>query len=131
MEDAEAKHVRVGRSPLFVWGSVLLVIGVCGLGATSYFRDTNAAPRTDSGAQLQVRKCVGLFVTNEKRSVAADAKSLTVIGTVPCIDSVLVWSAQGVYRGFDDGSIEVLAAPMPPCPGGDHYVWLRYPNPAE
>ncbi len=42
---------------------------------------------------------------------------------------VAAWAMQGVYRAFDDGSVEFLASPVPPCPGEDSYVWIRYPNP--
>ena len=83
------------------------------------------------GAAAPARKCVGVFVTNERRDVAADSQQLVVIGTVPCAGrGVLSWSMRGVYRAFDDGSVEFLASPVPPCPEGDAYVWIRFPNPA-
>lgn len=62
------------------------------------------------------------------RSIAADSISLTVRGTIPCKDSVSIWSMQGPYRVFEDGTVEFLAAPIPPCPGGDYYVWIAYPK---
>lgn len=91
----------------------------------------SAAPTEAPSANVApARKCVGIFVTGERRSVTADSKSLTVVGEIPCADrGVMSWSMQGVYRAFDDGSIEFLASPMPPCPQGDAYVWVRYPNP--
>lgn len=82
------------------------------------------------GAAAPVRKCVGVFVTNERRDVAADSQQLVVIGIVPCAErGIISWSSRGVYRAFDDGSVEFLATPIPPCPGGDAYGWIRYPNP--
>ncbi|NBQ16392.1 MAG: hypothetical protein EBU31_17715 [Proteobacteria bacterium] len=62
------------------------------------------------------------------RSVPADATNLTVSGTVPCKDSVMAWAAQGPYRVFEDGTVEFLAAPVPPCQGGDYYVWIGFPK---
>lgn len=75
------------------------------------------------------RTCVGVFVSGDRRTIAADSTALTVTGTVPCRQQVAAWSTQGVYRAFDDGSVELLATPVPPCPEGDFYVWIRYPNP--
>lgn len=92
------------------------------------FAMTNATS-APSAAPAPARKCVGMFAGVERRNIAADSKSLTVVGTVPCRDEVMAWATQGLYRAFDDGSVEVLATPTPPCPGGDAYVWIRYPNP--
>jgi hypothetical protein len=33
-----------------------------------------------------------------------------------------------VYRVFDDGAVEFLASPIPPCPDGEVYVWIQFPN---
>lgn len=101
--------------------TLVLTVGVA-------FAMTNATS-APSAAPAPVRKCVGMFAGVERRSIAADSKSLTVVGTVPCRDEVMAWTTQGLYRAFDDGSVEVLATPTPPCPGGDAYVWIRYPNP--
>jgi hypothetical protein len=75
------------------------------------------------------RRCVGVFVSGERGSIAADTKGLVVVGSAPCPNGVIAWSRQGVYRAFDDGAVEFLATPVPPCPDGDGYVWIRYPNP--
>ena len=74
------------------------------------------------------RKCVGMFVDSGRRTIAADVRGLTIVGTFPCANGVAAFGTQGAYRAFDDGSIEFLATPIPPCPDGDVYVWLRYPN---
>ena len=78
-------------------------------------------------------RCVGMFLdtggsARAPRSVPADATNLTVSGTVPCKDSVMAWAAQGPYRVFEDGTVEFLAAPVPPCQGGDYYVWIGFPK---
>jgi hypothetical protein len=76
------------------------------------------------------RKCVGLFVTSERKTISADSKSLVVVGTIPFAErGVSSWTTQGVYRAFEDGAVELLASPYPPCPEGDAFVWIRYPNP--
>ncbi len=90
----------------------------------------NPAPADPLAGSSAARRCVGVFVTGERRTVAADAKSLVVVGEAPCAErGVAAWAMQGVYRAFDDGSVEFLASPVPPCPGEDSYVWIRYPNP--
>ena len=78
-------------------------------------------------------RCVGMFVAAPgggglPRSVAADATNLTVRGAVPCRDAVMAWAPQGPYRVFEDGTVEFLAAPVPPCNGGDFYVWIGFPK---
>ena len=75
------------------------------------------------------RKCVGMFVDSGRRAIAADSAGITVVGVVPCADRVIAWQTLGVYRAFDDGRIEFLATPTPPCPESNGYVWLSYPNP--
>lgn len=92
--------------------------------------NASSSPADAAGGVGLARRCVGVFVTGERRTVAADSASLVVVGTVPCAErGVGAWGTQGVYRAFDDGSVEFLAVPIPPCPGGDSYVWIRYPNP--
>ena len=34
----------------------------------------------------------------------------------------------GPYRAFEDGTVEMLASPVPPCQGGDYYVWISFPK---
>jgi hypothetical protein len=89
-----------------------------------------ASPGAESVATVDARRCVGMFVTSDRKSIAADSASIVVIGKIPCAErGVVAWATQGVYRAFDDGSVELLASPVPPCPGGDVFVWIRYPNP--
>ena len=81
-------------------------------------------------------RCVGMFLDQNPgapgsrlpSNVPASGNNLTVRGTVPCMDSVFAWSPRGPYRAFEDGTIEFLASPVPPCPGGDYYVWIAFPN---
>ncbi len=81
-------------------------------------------------------RCVGMFLdpspgggsSRLPKEVPADANNLTVRGTVPCAGNVMAWSARGPYRVFEDGTVEFLASPIPPCPGGDFYVWIAFPN---
>jgi hypothetical protein len=40
----------------------------------------------------------------------------------------MAWSSRGTYRVFEDGAIQFLASPMPPCPKGDYYVWIEFPK---
>ena len=87
-------------------------------------------PGTDHG------RCVGMFLDQNPgapgsrlpSNVPASGNNLTVRGTVPCMASVFAWSPRGPYRAFEDGTIEFLASPVPPCPGGDYYVWIAFPN---
>jgi len=107
--------------------SIGLLVALTALIAGVAYAMTSTTPAPSAVAPA--RKCVGMFAGVERRNIGADSKSLTVVGTVPCREEVMVWATQGVYRAFDDGSVEVLAVPTPPCPGGDAYVWIRYPNP--
>lgn len=85
-----------------------------------------------SGHAPEHGRCVGMFVASPgegmPRSIAADSVSLTIRGTIPCKDAVSLWSMQGPCRVFEDGTVEFLATPVPPCPGGDYYVWIAYPK---
>ena len=88
---------------------------------------TPSAPGPASG------RCVGMFVATPgegtvPRTIAADATNLTVRGGVPCASAVMGWAPQGPYRVCEDGTVEFLATPVPPCPGGDYYVWVAFPN---
>lgn len=79
-------------------------------------------------------RCVGMFLdpgagrSKLPDSVPAEGTNLVVRGTVPCMDQVMAWSARGPYRVWEDGTVEFLASPIPPCPGGDHYVWIAFPR---
>ena len=79
-------------------------------------------------------RCVGMFLdpgggrSKLPDSVPAEGTNLVVRGTVPCMDQVMAWSARGPYRIWEDGTVEFLASPIPPCPGGDHYVWIAFPR---
>ena len=116
----------------------LVVVAALATAAVSLLRSepatasgTGAGPdATAATSSSLARRCVGVFVTGDRRTIAGDAKSLVVVGTIPCADrGISGWSTQGVYRAFDDGAVEFLASPIPPCPQGDSYVWIRYPNP--
>jgi hypothetical protein len=102
-------------------------VGAVLLGAALAARPTPTISSANHG------RCVGLFLDNGgssrlPQSVPADATNLTVSGTVPCKDSVMAWVSQGPYRVFEDGTVEFLAAPVPPCQGGDYYVWIGFPK---
>ena len=109
-------------------GALGAVAAVGGLAAT-----LGARPAPVSATAPDRGRCVGVFVANpgEGRmplSVPVDTVGLTVRGSVPCRDAVIAWVAVGAYRAFEDGTIEFLAIPTPPCPGGDYYVWIAYPK---
>jgi hypothetical protein len=83
-------------------------------------------------------RCVGMFLDTTSgggsagamlpRQVPADASNLLVVGDIPCRDQVFAWASRGTYRVFEDGAIQFLASPMPPCPNGDFYVWIEFPK---
>lgn len=81
-------------------------------------------------------RCVGMFLdanpggpgSRLPHTVPTTGSNVVVRGTVPCMNSVMAWSPRGPYRVFEDGTVEFLAAPMPPCPDGDFYVWIAFPN---
>ena len=62
------------------------------------------------------------------KQVIANATNLTIRGSIPCMDQVMAWTIAGPYRAFEDGTVEMLASPVPPCQGGDHYVWIAFPK---
>lgn len=96
---------------------------------------TSASTRT---TQPNHGRCVGMFLDTTSgggsmyqmlpRQVPADATNLLIIGDIPCRDQVMAWSSRGTYRVFEDGAIQFLASPMPPCPKGDYYVWIEFPK---
>ena len=86
----------------------LLAIGVASLAGAAIALVLAAAPRGEAA-----RRCVGMFVDPER---------------IPCRDRVLGWAGQGIFRVFDDGTVETLVSPMPPCPEGDFFLWVRYPG---
>jgi hypothetical protein len=95
----------------------------------------DARPATGApGAGGAAGRCVGMFLdpgagrSKLPDSVPAEGTNLVVRGTVPCMDQVMAWSARGPYRIWEDGTVEFLASPIPPCPGGDHYVWIAFPR---
>jgi hypothetical protein len=104
------------------------VVGITALALTLAARPSPTVSSANHG------RCVGMFLdtggagSRVPRSVPAEATNLTVSGTVPCKDSVMAWAAQGPYRVFEDGTVEFLAAPVPPCQGGDYYVWIGFPK---
>jgi len=110
------------RSRSLLLAGVFLLIGMCVLIA--------AGTTADRG------RCVGMFLdpnpggpgSRLPANIPATGNNLTIRGKVPCMDSVFAWSPRGPYRVFEDGTVEFLASPMPPCPGGDFYVWIAFPN---
>jgi hypothetical protein len=96
--------------------------------APGRIRITPAGDRKD-------RRCVSVsFVDpNLSRMVfAANSSQLTIRGEVPCADAIVGWSRVGPIRLWDDGLVECLVTPVPPCPQGDgsaFYAWLGFPNP--
>lgn len=119
-------------------GTLALLIAARGTPA----RDaTPSAPSQDATTQKapagdrKGRRCVAVaFVDpNQSRQVFAGTSSgLTIRGEVPCADAVVGWSRVGPVRLWDDGLVECLVIPVPPCPQGDgsvFYAWLGFPNP--
>ena len=109
---------------------VLYVTAIFGIAALAL---TLAARPSPTFTSANPGRCVGMFLdtggsARAPRSVPADATNLTVSGTIPCKDTVMAWAAQGPYRVFEDGTVEFLAAPVPPCQGGDYYVWIGFPK---
>jgi hypothetical protein len=85
-----------------------------------------AAPRGTAS-----RRCVGMFVDPErKRNFIGRPNDLELVdlGRIPCREAVMGWAGQGIFRVFDDGTVETLASPIPPCPQGDFFLWIRYPG---
>jgi hypothetical protein len=77
------------------------------------------------------RRCVGMFVDPErKRNFIGRPNDLELVdlARIPCRENVLGWAGQGIFRVFDDGTVETLATPLPPCPAGDFFLWIRYPG---
>lgn len=106
----------------FVLGAVAAIAGATFLGG-------GAASAPEPG------RCVGMFMAGAPgsggslpRQIAADSNGLTLRGTVPCAAGVMAWAPQGPCRVFEDGTVEILVSPVPPCPGGDFYAWLAYPR---
>jgi hypothetical protein len=77
------------------------------------------------------RRCVGMFVDPErKRNFIGRPNDLELVdlARIPCRESVMGWAGQGIFRVFDDGTVETLVSPLPPCPQGDFFLWIRYPG---
>jgi hypothetical protein len=77
------------------------------------------------------RRCVGMFVDAErKRNFIGRPHDLELVdlARIPCRENVLGWAGQGIFRVFDDGTVETLVSPIPPCPQGDYFLWIRYPG---
>ena len=110
----------------------VLLIATAAVGAVLLGAALAARP-SPTFASANHGRCVGMFLDNGgssrlPQSVPADATNLTVSGTVPCKDNVMAWVSQGPYRVFEDGTVEFLAAPVPPCQGGNYYVWIGFPK---
>ncbi len=117
------------------------------LGAATATSPAAAAATTTTAAPIALvavtaapnhGRCVGMFLDTTSgggsmyqmlpRQVPADATNLLIIGEIPCRDQVMAWSSRGTYRVFEDGAVQFLASPMPPCPKGDYYVWIEFPK---
>ena len=108
------------------------------LGATTAPATAPIAAPTKATAAPNHGRCVGMFLDTTSgggsmyqmlpRQVPADATNLLIIGEIPFRDQVMAWSSRGTYRVFEDGAIQFLASPMPPCPKGDYYVWIEFPK---
>ncbi|MFM1832239.1 MAG: hypothetical protein RLZZ461_555 [Planctomycetota bacterium] len=120
MSDADmmGRAVRIPRRR----GASTLLVGVLGIviglmvGGIRHTAEVTGSPR----------RCVGMFVATDREQLPADAEWFTVLGEPPCGADVIGWATQGIHRVFDDGSIEVMATPIPPCPGREVVVWIRY-----
>ncbi len=109
-----------------------LVLAIAASGGAALAIALGAATSSAPAAAMP-GKCVGMFVAMPgsgpvPRAIAANASNLTVRGGVPCASIVVAWAPQGAYRVFEDGTVEFLAAPVPPCPGGDFYAWIAFPK---
>ena len=82
-----------------------------------------------AASTLGARRCVGMFVAPEYRgqTIPATLNGMKVVGEAPCGGQFLGFAPQGVCRAWDDGSVEMLASPVPPCPGETVWVWLSFP----
>jgi hypothetical protein len=127
LNEARKLHGGVTRAGLLsLFGLIMLAVMATGIirGNEASLASTPMSPTLSLS-----RKCVGVFVVAEKRTIAADTRGLRVLGRPPCGErGVAAWATQGVYRVFDDGAVEFLASPVPPCPDGEVYVWIQFPN---
>lgn len=122
---------------LFVGGALALLLAARGTQAndTPAVLDQAATTQKAPAGDRKGRRCVAVsFVDpNQSRQVFAGTSSqLTIRGEVPCADAVIGWSRVGPVRLWDDGLVECLVIPVPPCPQGDgsvFYAWLGFPNP--
>ena len=110
--------------------SLVLAIAACSGAALAV---ALGAANSSAPAAAAAGRCVGMFIAAPgtgpvPSTIAADASNLTVRGNVPCAASVAGWAPQGAYRVFEDGTVEFLAVPVPPCPGGDFYAWIAFPK---
>lgn len=124
---------RMTRMP----ATLVLLAAAAGVGITALLGAATATSPTAAAAPNHGR-CVGMFLDTTSgggsmyqmlpRQVPADATNLLIIGEIPCRDQVMAWSSRGTYRVFEDGAVQFLASPMPPCPKGDYYVWIEFPK---
>jgi len=88
-----------------------------------------------SASDRKGRRCVAMSFLDSnlsRRILAADASQLALRGDVPCAAEVTAWSMVGPIRLWDDGLVECLVIPIPPCTQGNgsvFYAWLGFPNP--
>ena len=102
--------------------SVVIAGGACALLAAGNVAAPNPGRCVAMGLDTSGRE------SRLPKQVIANATNLTIRGPIPCMDQVMAWTVAGPYRAFEDGTVEMLASPVPPCPGGDYYVWIAFPK---
>ncbi|MFM7480175.1 MAG: hypothetical protein ACKO4V_03475 [Planctomycetota bacterium] len=118
-------------------GTLALLLAARGTQAndTPAVLDQAATTQKAPAGDRKGRRCVAVsFVDpNQSRQIfPGNSLQLTIRGEVPCADAVVGWSRVGPVRLWDDGLVECLVIPVPPCPQGDgsvFYAWLGFPNP--
>ncbi len=98
--------------------------------ALAYALPDAALPALPSAANSAADSpIVGMFCEPSMRmTVPRDSTMLHADRKVPCDAQVIGWTTKGIFRVRANGTVEMLAVPMPPCADGDFYVWLAYPN---
>jgi hypothetical protein len=95
----------------------------------------DATKQRASASDRKGRRCVAMSFLDSnlsRHTFAGDSAQLAIRGDVPCAAEVIAWSMVGPIRLWDDGLVEYLVIPVPPCPQGNgsvFYAWLGFPNP--
>ena len=110
----------------FSWKSLAASVAIVASAAAILAAGSATAPNPG--------RCVAMGLDTSGREsrlpkqVIANATNLTIRGSIPCMDQVMAWTVIGPYRAFEDGTVEMLASPVPPCQGSDYYVWIAFPK---